>query len=211
MKNNLSTTTVVLLGIISTGAIADQIRLANGTVYEGELAPPVMVVIKTAAGDKQVPFAQLPPELQAIYWKKQDAAAVVAGPVSNEEIAALASSVNLKTWAQVTAFGSFRDKPEKRGPGGLVVTKAFNAIDDNWAGVYAEDHALANVHHWQEALTRANAMLARPVQYLQKRWLEEFVGAAEALGKKDSAEFSRRVRTLKASPITQDAFAFAGM
>jgi hypothetical protein len=211
MNTNQYHATVVLLGIISMAAEADQIRLANGTVYEGELAAPVTVVVKTADGDKHVPFAQLPPELQAVYWTKIEPVPAAVGPVTNDEIAAIAASVNLKTWAQVTAFGSFRDRPEKRGPGGLVVTKAFNAIEDNWAGVYSEEHALAGVRHWQDALMRAKAMLARPVQHLQKRWLEEFAAAAEALGKKDSAEFSRRVRALKASPLAPDAFSLAGM
>jgi hypothetical protein len=200
---------VVSLGMLVSVGNADQIRLSNGTVYEGELAAPVTVTIKTAEGDQTVPFAQLPPNLQATYWKSSGPVAAVAGPVQNEEIAALAASVNLKTWSLVTAYGSFRDKPERRGTGGLVVTKAFNAIEENWAGVYPAGHALAQSHHWQAALDRANALLARPNQYLQKRWLEGFVGAAEALQRKDSAEFARNVRLLKQHPLANDAFALA--
>ena len=200
---------VVLLGMMASVSHADLIRLSNGTVYEGELAAPVTVTIKTAQGDQTVPFAQLPPNLQAAYWKQPTLTAPVAGPVQNEEIAALAASVNLKTWSLVTAYGSFRDKPERRGTGGLVVTKAFNAIEENWAGVYPAGHALAQTQHWQAAIERANALLARPNQYLQKRWLEGFVGAAEAVQRKDSAEFARNVRFLRGHPLADDAFALA--
>lgn len=200
---------VVSLGMLVCVGNADQIRLSDGTVYEGELAAPVTVTIKTAEGEHTVPFAQLPPQLQAAYWRKPASAAPVAGPVQNEEIAALAASVNLKTWSLVTAYGSFRDKPERRGTGGLVVTKAFNAIEENWPGVYSAGHALAQTQHWQSALDRANALLARPNQYLQKRWLEGFVGAAQAVQQKDSAEFARNVRLLRQHPLANDAFALA--
>ena len=53
------------------------------------------------------------------------------------------------------------------------------------------------------------ALLARPNQYLQKRWLEGFVGAAEAVQRKDTAEFARNVRFLRGHPLADDAFALA--
>jgi hypothetical protein len=209
MKTTVSTTFALLLGILAGAAQADLIRLNDGTTYEGELAPPATVLIKTASGDKLVPFAQLPPDLQAQYWKKPALPAAVAGPVQNEELAALAASVNLKTWSQVTAYGSFRDKPEKRGTGGLVVTKAFNAIEENWEGVYPAEHALVRVRHWQDAIDRAKLLMARPSQFLQKRWLESFLSAAEAVQRMDSAEFARNVRILRQHPLANDAFALA--
>lgn len=204
-----TTAMVVSLGMLAAGSQAELIRLTDGTTYEGELANPVTVTIKTASGEKLVPFAQLPPGLQAAYWKKPVAEAAVAGPVQNEELAALAVSVNLKTWSQVTAYGSFRDKPERRGTGGLVVSKAFNAIEENWDGVYPAGHALTQTRHWQEAMDRAKLLLARPTQYLQKRWLETFVETAAAVQRRDSAEFARHTRVLRQHPLANDAFVLA--
>jgi hypothetical protein len=213
MQTTKITTLVVLLGMLARVATAERIRLNDGTTYEGELGAPVAVTIQTATGAVQVPFASLAPETQRLYWQKkpEPAAAAAAGPITNDDLAALSVSVHLKTWAQITAFGSFRDKPEKRGVGGLIVTKAWNAIEENWAGVYAEGHALAMRKHWQEAIERAKALLARQPQYLQKRWLETFIEAAEALNERDSAEFAQKVRALKASPLAEKAFALAEM
>lgn len=208
MQTTTLTKMVVLLGMIAGTAQADKIRLNDGTTYEGELAAPVVVGIQTADGLVQVPFASLSPELQRQYWQKK-AEPAPAGPLSDEELAALSASVHLKTWSQVTAFGSFRDKPEKRGPGGLVVTKAWNAIEENWNGVYSKGHALAQEKHWQDALDRAKNMMGRQPQFLQKRWLESFISAAEALNRRDSAEFARQVRMLKQSPLAERAFAMA--
>lgn len=202
-----SSMTAVICGLAITASLASAatITLADGTVHEGELGPPVTVTIITAAGEQQVPFTQLPAELQAQYWKSPAVAVPVkTGPVTSEELLALAQSVNFKTWAQVTAIASFRDRPEKRGAGGLVVTPGFNAIEANWVSVYPTGHALAAVRVWQEPVDRAKAMLKRPQQFLQKKWLEEFVLAAEALAKKDSAAFAIQFRSLKASTISAE-------
>jgi|GEM_PF-3798616 len=210
MQTTKLTAMVVLLRTMAMTAQADQIRLNDGTTYEGELGAPEVVNVHTATGIVKVPFAALPAEIQRTYWQKA-AEPVAAGPVTNDDLAALSASVHLKTWAQVTAFGSFRDKAEKRGAGGLVVTKAWNAIDENWAGVYTAGHALAQKKSWDEALDRAKALLGRQPQYLQKRWLEAFVAAAEAVNHRDSAEFARQMRTLKQSPLADAAFALAEM
>lgn len=213
MTTTKLTTLVVLLGTMAITARAERIRLNDGTTYEGELGAPVAVTIQTATGPVQVPFTSLPAELQKQYWQKKPEAAPVAalGPVTTDDLAALAASVHLKTWSQVTAFGSFRDKPEKRGAGGLVVTKAWNAIEENWAGVYTASHALAESKHWASAAERAVALLQRQPQFLQKRWLETFIAAADAIKRKDSAEFARQVRALKQSPLADEAFALAEM
>lgn len=213
MQTTKITTLVVLLGTMAQVATAERIRLNDGTTYEGELGPPATVTIQTATGAVQVPFASLAPETQRLYWQKKPDTAppAVAGPITNDDLAALSASVHLKTWSQITAFGSFRDKPEKRGAGGLIVTKAWNAIEENWAGVYAQGHALAAAKHWQDAIERAKALLARQPQYLQKRWLEMFIEAAEALNDRDSAEFALKVRALKQSPLAEKAFALVEM
>ncbi len=215
LRSGLFSSMATVLAMTAPLASAATITLADGTVLEGELGPPVTVSIITSAGAhaQNVPFAQLPAELQARYWKSPAAAAVMkTGPVTNDEIVALATSVNFKTWAQVTAVPSFRDRPEKRGPGGLVVTPAFNAIAENWASVYPAGHALAIPvpvapappiqPTWQEPLARAKALLARSTQGLQKYWLEDFVLAAEAIAKKDSAAFAAQFRSLKESRLS---------
>ena len=215
LRSGLFSSMATVLAMTPPLASAATITLADGTVHEGELGPPVTVSIITSAGAhaQNVPFAQLPAELQARYWKSPAAAAVMkTGPVTNDEIVALATSVNFKTWAQVTAVGSFRDRPEKRGAGGLVVTPGFNAIAENWASVYPAGHALAIPvpvapappiqPTWQEPLARAKALLARSTQGLQKYWLEDFVLAAEAIAKKDSAAFVVQFRSLKESRLS---------
>ena len=210
MKTTTMFALLVLLGMQAIPAKAEIIRLNDGTTYEGELGAPASVTIQTTNGAVEVPFALLSPEQQRLYWQKKSEAPT-AGPMTNDDLAALSASVNLKTWSMVTAFGSFRDKPEKRGAGGLVVTKAWNAIEENWSGVYGGTHALVQTKHWQDAIERAKALLARQPQFLQKRWLETFVSAAEALNHRDSAEFARQVRLLKQSPLAEKAFALAEM
>ncbi len=180
---------------------AEAISLADGTVLNGELAPPAEVVVKTAAGDRKVAFALLPVEVQKVYWAKAGAVKAepqpLTTPVSDEEIAALFNEVNLEAWAHVASIGSFRDKPEKRGTGGLVVTKAFNAIEENWASVYLPKDAVGQAGDWSGPLAKARAFQARPIQFLQKRWLESFIKAAEAVAVRDSGEFAAQVRDLK--------------
>jgi hypothetical protein len=186
-----------------SAARAELIQLADGTVLAGELAPPEEIVVKTPAGERKIAFTLLPAELQKVYWTKSvevkaDAPpTTAAAPVSDEEIAALANEVNLETWAQIASIGSFRDKPEKRGTGGLVVTKAFNAIEENWVSVYSPKDSVGEARSWSVQLAKAKALETRPVQFLQKRWLENFIKAAEALEQRDSNEFALFVRELK--------------
>lgn len=186
----------------SLPARAEAILLADGTVLNGELAPPAEVVVKTASGERKVAFALLPADVQRVYWakageSKNDAPPQTAAPVSDEEIASLSNEVNLEAWAHVASIGSFRDKPEKRGTGGLVVTKAFNAIEENWASVYSPKDAVGQAGDWSGPLAKARAFQSRPIQFLQKRWLDSFIKAAEAVAVRDSNEFAANVRDLK--------------
>ena len=188
---------------------AEAIQLADGTVLNGELAPPAEVVVKTAAGERKVAFALLPLDLQKVYWAKAgevkaDAQTQTAGPVSDEELASLSNEVNLEAWAHVASIGSFRDKPEKRGSGGLVVTKAFNAIEENWASVYSPKDVVGQAGDWSGPLAKARAFQARPVQFLQKRWLDSFIKAAEAIAVRDSNEFAANVRELKRAKLAAE-------
>ncbi len=204
--NPINSTLIVSLSswLLATSlpARADAIQLNDGTVLDGQLAPPVEVVIKTAVGERKVAFALLPIDLQKVYWAKaedvkSDAQPTKTAPVADEEIASLASEVNLEAWVHVASIGSFRDKAEKRGTGGLIVTKAFNAIEENWASVYSPKDAVGLAGDWGSSLIKAKAMQARPVQFLQKRWLDSFVKAAEAIAVRDSGEFATHVRDLK--------------
>jgi|SRR5678815_3757669 hypothetical protein len=200
-----STLIVSLSALVLTSATAvraEAIRLADGTLLEGELAPPTEVTINTASGPRKVAFALLPRELQRTYWSKageatNDPTPVAGTPVTDEEIAALANEVNLEVWGQVTAIGSFRDKPEKRGTGGLVVTPAFNALEENWASVYSPKDAVGQSGNWDAQLTTARSLLTRPTQFVKKRWLESFIKAGEAVAARDSNGFATHVRELK--------------
>ncbi len=188
---------------------AEAIQLADGTVLNGELAPPAEVVVKTATGEQKVAFALLPVDLQKVYWSKavevkSDAPTQTAAPVSDEEIASLSNEVNLEAWAHVASIGSFRDKPEKRGAGGLVVTKAFNAIEENWASVYSPKDAVGQAGDWSGQLAKARAFQARPIQFVQKRWVDSFIKAAEAIGVRDSNEFATHVRDLKRAKLAAE-------
>ena len=188
---------------------ADTIPLADGTVLNGELAPPAEVVVKTASGERRVAFALLPVEMQTIYWAqaadlKNEAQPATGAPVSDEEIAGISNEVNLKAWSHVATISSFRDKPEKRDNHGLLVTKAFNAIDENWASVYSPKDAVGQTGNWSGPLAKARAMQARTVQAVQKRWLDTFIKAAEAVAARDSGEFSAQVRELKRTRIAAE-------
>jgi hypothetical protein len=200
---------------VASTAGAESIPLADGTVVEGELVAPSTVTIKTAEGERQVAFALLPPQLQKIYWARGSTAAspaavashapAIGSPITDEELASLATEVNLETWAQIAAIGSFRDKPEKRGAGGLVVTKAFNAIDENWVSVYSPKDPVGATGNWNEQVTRARALQERTTQFLHRRWLELFIKAGEAVARRDSNEFAQHVRELKRSRATASA------
>ena len=186
----------------SLPACAETIQLTDGTVLDGELAPPLEVVVKTASGDRKVAFAALPLGMQTVYWAKAaelkvESQSASTTAVSDEEIVSLSNEVNLEAWSHVASIGSFRDKPEKRGTGGLVVTKSFNAIEENWASVYSPKDAVGQSGNWSGPLAKARAMQARPVQFLQKRWLDAFIKAGEAVAVRDSGEFAAQVRDLK--------------
>jgi hypothetical protein len=69
-----------------------------------------------------------------------------------------------------------------------VVTKAFNALDENWVSVYSPKDAVGTAGNWNEQIARARALQERTTQFLQRRWLELFIRAGEAVGK---ARFER--------------------
>ena len=196
MKTN-SIALIVSLSSFAFGAAvlrAEPIRLGDGSVLEGTLGAPASVVVKTADGEQRVPFNLLAPELQKLYWPKADGAvagALVNGPVADEELDGLANEVSLEAWTQIAAIGSFRDKPERRGAGGLVVAKAFNAIEENWVSVYSPKDTVGAAGNWNDQVARARSLLVRAPQFMQKRWLELFIRAGSR-GRRDSNESPRR-------------------
>ena len=154
----------LLVGMFSLGTLttqADVLRLTDGTVLEGELGAPTEIIVNTAAGEKRVPFSLLSPEVQQRYWRKaaEQAALTSAVPqhfaVTADDLSFLGAEVNLDTWEQVAAIGSFRDKPEKRGTGGLVVTKAFNALEENWTSVYSPKDPVGEQRNWDVQVAKA--------------------------------------------------------
>jgi hypothetical protein len=207
MKTKTATLIVSLSSMaLSTAFVsADVIRLNDGTTIEGELRAPVEIAVQTPAGEKKIAFALLPEELQKRYWARAvEQEPVTPGPVTDEELAALANDVNLETWAQVAAIGSFRDRAEKRGAGGLVTSKAFNALEETWVTVYSPKDPVGEARNWDEPVSRAKQILARNPQFLQRRWLEGFVKAGEAVARRDSTEFAVLVRELKRSRVASD-------
>ncbi len=206
---------VGMFSLATTPAVlADTLRLSDGTTLEGELGAPTEITFKTAAGEKRIPFALLPPEVQKLYGRdavekaapataeQPSPAAPVAVLAADEEFAALANDVNLDTWEQVTAIGSFRDRAEKRGAGGLVVTKAFNAIEENWVSVYSPKDAVGQAGNWAAQIAQAKLLQERAPQFLQNRWLAVFIKAGDAVARRDSKEFALLVRELKRSPLS---------
>jgi hypothetical protein len=205
-----------LAAVFSLGLViaeADSIKLNDGTVIEGTLGAPTEVTIRTPSGDKRIAFSQLPAVVQKTYWAKATVAAgtpvpavaATAAAVADDEIAALANDVNLETWATVASIGSFRDKPEKRGPGGIVVAKAFNAIEENWATVYSPKDPIGMAGDWTEQTARARTLIERNPQFMQRRWLDLFVKAGEAVSRRDSNEFASAVRELKRERLSVSA------
>lgn len=207
--------TLIALTMFPLGTVAVQaevIRLGDGTVLNGQIAEPVEVTIRTADGDRKVPFTLLPADLQKAFAAKiaglkvaADAKVVPApaalAAVTDEEIVALASEVSLATWEKVASISSFRDKPEKRGTGGLVVTPAFNALTENWVSVYSPKDPVGLAGDWMAQVARAKALQERPQQFVQRRWLELFIKAGEAVSKRDSDAFSSAVRELGSTPL----------
>ena len=194
---------VFSLGTLSV--VADPIRLADGSTIDGTPGVPTEVTIKTATGEKRVAFALLPAEIQKLYWAKATDAVPAVSPVTDDEIAALANDVNLETWATVASIGSFRDKAERRGAGGLVVAKAFNAIEENWPTVYSPKDAVGAAGNWSEQMERAKALVERNPQFLQRRWLDLFIKAGDAVARRDSNEFAQAVRDLKRERLSVQA------
>lgn len=198
---------IVPLSSLAFGAAvlrAEAIRLADGSVLEGTLGAPASVIVKTADGEQRVSFNLLAPELQKLYWPKTDgagAAQTLNGVVTDEELDALANEVSLETWTQVAAIGSFRDKPERRGAGGLVVAKAFNAIEENWVSIYSPKDTVGAAGNWNTEVARAKVLLARAPQFMQKRWLELFIRAGDAVARRDSNEFAAALKELKRSSV----------
>lgn len=197
--------------ICATVAVAgaETIRLSDGTALEGGLGAPTEIEIKTVAGEAHVSFSQLPAAVQARYWRvaagDDETLAVATNPqqrvVTVEDIATLANEVNLDTWQQIAAIGSFRDRAEKRGSGGLVVTKAFNALEENWVSVYSPKDPVGAAGNWDRQLVRARELQASAHQFIQRRWLEVFIKAAEAVARRDSNDFALQVRELKRSSL----------
>ena len=204
MKTKTLAATAAMFSLGMLSVVAEPIRLADGTVIDGTLGAPSEVTIKTATGEKRVAFTLLPAEVQKVYWARGSEAAPAAA-VSDDEIAALANDVNLETWATVAGIGSFRDKAERRGSGGLVVTKAFNAIDENWPTVYSPKDRVGAAGDWSEQLDRAKGLIERNPQFMQRRWLELFIKAGEAVARRDSNEFAVVVREMKRERLSVQA------
>ena len=104
--------------------------------------------------------------------------AFAAAPVANEELSALANDVNLSAWVQVAA------SPD------------FATIEEGWVAVYSPKDAVGMARDWDLQLAQARSLATRATQPRQKRWLQLFIKAGEAVARKDSVRFIASVRSL---------------
>jgi len=180
-----------LATLCSAAALADVIRLNDGTVLEGQLGAPADVAIRTSAGSRRIAFALLPAEIQRQYWQKDSdiAEATDSGAVTSEDLAALANEVSLDSWEQVTASTAFR-----------TPAKGANAIEQNWVNVYSPKDPVGESGNWDAQLARARTFQARADQFSQKHWLEVFIRAGEAVSRRDTHEFAALVGELEHAP-----------
>jgi hypothetical protein len=67
--------------------------------------------------------------------------------------------------------------------------------------VYSPKDAVGAAGNWNEQVARARVLAARTPQFMQKRWLELFIRAGEAVARRDSNEFAVALRELKRSSV----------
>jgi hypothetical protein len=185
--NPINSTLIVSLSALvltsATAVRAEVIRLADGTILEGELAPPTEVTINTASGPRKIAFRSAPARTATAYWAKageapNDPAPVAGTSVTDEEIAALANEVNLEVWGQVTAIGHFATSPRSaelaawwsHRPSTLSKKTGPRFIRQRCVG----QSEIGTCNSRPRAL-----LLTRPTQFVKKRWLESFIKPAK--------------------------------
>jgi hypothetical protein len=65
--------------------------------------------------------------------------------------------------------------------------------------------AVRQIGDWNEQVGRAKELQNRTTQFMQRRWLELFIKAGEAVARRDSNEFAVCIRELKRSSLTAAA------
>ena len=103
---------------------------------------------------------------------------IVRGAVSNEELAALANDVNLPVWMQ------------------LALSRSFTSVEEGWVAVYSPKDPVGAAGDWSAQLRIARALAGRTNTSGQRRWLELFVKAGEAVSRKDAVQFTAALRGL---------------
>jgi hypothetical protein len=108
-----------------------------------------------------------------------DAESVVRGAVSNEELTALANDVNLAAWTQ------------------LAASRDFTTIEEGWVAVYSPKDPVGAARNWSVQVQAARSLTVRASGASQKRWLSLFIRAGEAVGRKNTDQFTAALRALQ--------------
>lgn len=118
------------------------------------------------------------------------AESIVSGTVTGEELAALANDVNLPAWTQ------------------LAMGRDFTTIEEGWVAVYSPKDAVGAARDWKAQVKVARALAVRTSTAGQKRWLDLFIKAGEAVGRRDGMQFTAALRALESdSPAGRIALA----
>lgn len=115
---------------------------------------------------------------------------IVSGVLTADELAALANEVNLPAWTQ------------------LAITRNFTTIEEGWASVYSPRDAVGVARDWSAQVKMARLLTARANKATQRRWLELFIKAGEAVSRNDAIQFTAALRAME-SESSPDRIAFA--
>lgn len=118
------------------------------------------------------------------------AESIVSGLLTTDEIVALANEVNLTAWTQ------------------LAVSRDFTSIEEGWVSVYSPKDAVGVARDWSVQVKMARSLVGRANRANQRRWLELFIEAGEAVRRKDTTHFTAALRALQSdAPAGRPPFA----
>lgn len=101
----------------------------------------------------------------------------------SEELSALANVVNLPAWTQVAASADFA------------------SIEEHWSAIYSPRDDVGSARNWSAQLAQARAVGPKLTTSEQRRWLDLFLQAGEAIARQDAPRFASAVRGLAAQPL----------
>ena len=96
----------------------------------------------------------------------------VLGTVSSGELTVISDDANLTAWIQ------------------LAKGQALNPLEESWSAIYSPKDKVGVAGNWRVQLTQARSLAARATHPNQKRWLNLFIRACEAVERRDAPRFS---------------------